>query len=180
MRCTSPGFLNNGVHDWVYTGNAAKAHVLASKALPNGSRYAREPRVDGEAFYITDGAPMLFWKFSRTILIGAGDRKLNGQMPVRIVQIPFGVVLLFATMGELTYKVFTFGHKVPKIVRHHFDFMRKGCWFSIEKARERLGYEPIFDTDEGIRRSVKWFREDQEGSRGSNSARYEKPLEEVH
>ena len=30
----------------------------------------------------------------------------------------------------------------------------KGTWFSIDKARQRLGYEPLVDVDEGIRRGV--------------------------
>ncbi|KAF4633338.1 hypothetical protein G7Y89_g4784 [Cudoniella acicularis] len=152
---------NKAVHDWVYTESAARAHVLASKALLDSHRQLKEVKVDGEAFFITDGNPMLFWDFSRKVLTQAGDRKLNGETPVKIIQIPFGVMLFFASIGELSYKVFTLGYKSPKMARHHFDFMRKGCWFSIEKARVRLGYRPVCDTDEGIRRSVKWFQEVQ-------------------
>ncbi|KAF2478408.1 NAD(P)-binding protein [Lindgomyces ingoldianus] len=133
---------NNAVHDWVYTQNAALANVLAAKALLRETSQAIDLGINGEAFYITDGGPMLFWDFPST----------------RIIKVPFGVVLFFAAVGERTYNIFTFRRKTLKMSPHHLDFTRKGYWFSIDKARVRLGYKPIRDTDEGIRRSVTWFR----------------------
>ena len=164
---------NEAVHDWVYTGNAARAHVLASKTLLDSSRHPSKLRVDGEAFFITDGKPVSFWEFSRRVLVEAGDSKLKRQPAVKILQVPFGVMLFIASMGEISYKVFTLGSKRPKMGRHHFDFMKNGCWFSIEKARERIGYVPLCDTYEGVRRSVKWFRKGQIESTGEAASESE-------
>lgn len=152
---------NTSVQDWVYTKNVALAHVLAAKALLRDCPLYSSTKVHGEAFYITDGLPMRFWDFSRKMLIQAGDKRLIKDPPEKIITIPFEVMLCFAGFGELLYQVFTFGHRSPKMSRHHFDFMKRGCWFSIEKARQRLGYMPICDTEEGIRRTVAWFKATQ-------------------
>ncbi|KAJ4356725.1 erg26, C-3 sterol dehydrogenase [Didymosphaeria variabile] len=54
---------NKPLHEWIYVESAAHAHVLATKALLNTAR-SDEKRVDGEAFFITDGEPVRFWDFA--------------------------------------------------------------------------------------------------------------------
>ncbi|KAI8299946.1 Sterol-4-alpha-carboxylate 3-dehydrogenase, decarboxylating [Colletotrichum sp. SAR11_59] len=59
---------NSNLFSTTYVGNAADAHIAASDKLltaPEG--------VAGEAFFITNGPPMKFWDFSRTMWKAAGD-----------------------------------------------------------------------------------------------------------
>jgi sterol-4alpha-carboxylate 3-dehydrogenase (decarboxylating) len=42
-----------------------------------------------------------------------------------------------------------------------FEYMKTGYWFNIGKARDVLGHEPVFGTEEGVRRSVGWFSEEK-------------------
>jgi sterol-4alpha-carboxylate 3-dehydrogenase (decarboxylating) len=35
-----------------------------------------------------------------------------------------------------------------------FEYMKTGCCFDIGRARDVLGYEPVFGTEEGVKRGV--------------------------
>jgi dihydroflavonol-4-reductase len=47
----------------------------------------------------------------------------------------------------------------PPLSRRRLRFFRNNRAFSIAKARRRLGYEPRVVLDEGMRRTVAWYRE---------------------
>lgn len=137
---------NEKVFEHVYVENAIHAHILASKAL----LHHREPKVDGEAFFITDGQPLKYYDFARKIWVTAGDK--SEKKDIRVVS----THLVLSTVGitEWLYLIFTFGTKKPDVMRKDVLALEKGTWFSIDKARQRLGYEPVVDVDEGIRRGV--------------------------
>ncbi|KAF2478394.1 C-3 sterol dehydrogenase/C-4 decarboxylase-like protein [Lindgomyces ingoldianus] len=140
------------VHEWLYIENAVLAHVLATRKLlgdPHG--------VCGEAFFITDGTPMKFHQFTRAIFKEAGDRNMNSQNPKFIV-IPFWLLFPLLAVWEWVYRIATLCRKWPYVSRQNFLYIRKGIRISIEKSRERLGYEPKVTTEEGICRTVAWFK----------------------
>ena len=47
----------------------------------------------------------------------------------------------------------------PPLHRRRVRFFRNNRAFSIEKARERLGYAPQVSLEEGMARTVAWYRE---------------------
>lgn len=47
----------------------------------------------------------------------------------------------------------------PPIYRRRVDFFTKSRFFTNAKAERLLGYRPLVDSDEGIRRTVEWYRE---------------------
>ena len=72
---------NQSLFDWVSVANVAQAHLLAAQAL------LRQPeddgqKVDGEAFFITDGNPIPFWTFERLVWYAAGDRTTLEEVTV--------------------------------------------------------------------------------------------------
>jgi sterol-4alpha-carboxylate 3-dehydrogenase (decarboxylating) len=146
-------------HEWVYTSNVAQAHLLAAKALLDRFHTSTDMRVDGEAFFVTDDSPMRFWEFSRKVWIAAGDEYLTGPNKPRIVQIPFWIVIMAVSAGESIRKFLNTGAHELKLSRHHLEYMRAGCRLSVEKAKTRLGYQPVCNTDEGIKASVSWFQD---------------------
>jgi sterol-4alpha-carboxylate 3-dehydrogenase (decarboxylating) len=147
---------NKAKHEWLYFDNAAHAHVLAAKALLDQHSRPLNARVDGEAFFITDGAPVKFWDFSRKLWAAAGDTRCTD--PTKIKQVPMGLAVLVATVVEWALWIFTLGKKKTNLSAAQLHYINRGSWWSIEKARERLGYEPICSTDEGVRRTVEWFQ----------------------
>ena len=145
---------NKTLFDFVSATNAAQSHLLAADAL-RGKHDNGSPKVDGEAFFITDVKPTLFWDYERQIWSAAGDK----TAPEDITVIPAWLVLNLASLVELLYWAFTLGLKRPKVFRR--QIMAYACTtrtYSIKKARERLGYKPVDDRDEQIRKGIEWAR----------------------
>jgi sterol-4alpha-carboxylate 3-dehydrogenase (decarboxylating) len=73
-----------------------------------------------------------------------------------ITVIPVWFVMAMTGITEWVYWFATFGRKQPEPSRKALRYLKRGVSYDITKARERLGYQPVVGTDEGIRRSVKW------------------------
>lgn len=146
---------NDKYFEHIYVKSAALAHVLAAKALLDGLHITPQSKVDGEAFFISDGAPMKFWDFTRAVWAAAGDT----TRPEDVKVIPMWLALSLVSIVEWSYWLFTFGKKSPALRRLNLEAIDTGHRFSIEKARSRLGFQPICDTREGIKRTVAWFKE---------------------
>ena len=148
---------NKNLYDSIYVGNAASAHINAAKALLKNDD--SDLKVDGEAFFITDDAPIPFWDFQRKIWAAAGDRTPLTDIYV----VPAWVGMAMAGIVEFFFLVFTLGQKLPpKTLRR--DVLRYAITnrtFCIDKAKERLEYKPLFDTNEGIKRGVEWALQNQ-------------------
>ena len=142
---------NKNLTDQVYAGNAATAHVLAAKALLNPT-LARGP-VAGEAFNITDGAPIFFWDFCRIVWRAAGDTTELKDVKV----IPAWLALQMANVTEGLYWITTFGSKRPKTLnRLTVEFCLRTYTYDISKARRVLGYEPEVNREAVIKKAIEW------------------------
>ncbi|KZW01135.1 hypothetical protein EXIGLDRAFT_761144 [Exidia glandulosa HHB12029] len=112
--------------------------------------------VAGQAFFITNGEPVTFWSYTRAVWAAYAD----GYNPnKRVVVLPKSIALMigsvmdviaWATGAQLTLSTF----RVTLTTAHR--------WHNIEKARRVLGYEPDVGLEEGIRRSVAWFKENEQ------------------
>ena len=148
---------NKSLIDPLSVTNAARSHLYAAKALckqkEDQSRRIDNRRVDGEAFFITDDNPTPFWTFSRLIWSTAGDK--TAQKEITIVSA--WLMLSLASTVEWLYWAFTLGLKRPQYLKRYImEYTCKPRTYSIQKARERLGYEPVDDRDEQIQRGVEW------------------------
>jgi sterol-4alpha-carboxylate 3-dehydrogenase (decarboxylating) len=132
--------------------------VSATQSVPDNKK------VSGEAFYITDDSPMRLWDFSRKVWQTAGIA-VPPQEKIKVI--PMWLAMVIAHVLEWGYWVVG-TKKKPPIKVNDLKFMKGGFRFSIDKTKERLGYRPIWDTDEGIRRSVKWFQEQKTKFDGGN------------
>ena len=142
---------NANLYDSIYVGNAASAHIAAAKALlmNDGS----DAKVEGEAFFITDDAPIPFCDLQRKIWAAAGE-----EIPLaKVYVIPAWVGMAMAAMVEYLFWVITLDQKLPPktLRRHVLRYAVTNRTFCIKKAKERLGYKPLVDTNEGIKR-VEW------------------------
>ncbi|KAM0802923.1 C-3 sterol dehydrogenase/C-4 decarboxylase family protein [Usnea florida] len=148
---------NTNLYDSIYVGNAASAHVKAAKALLMDDRPGL--KVDGEAFFVTDDSPIPFWDFQRKIWAAAGDKTPLDKVHV----IPAWVGMALATVVEYLFWICTLDQVLPPktlrrdVLRYTFTYRT----FCIEKAKERLGYKPLIDTNEGIKRGVEWALQNQ-------------------
>ncbi|KAI9847168.1 MAG: erg26, C-3 sterol dehydrogenase [Sclerophora amabilis] len=165
---------NDNLFDFTYVGNAAHAHVLAAVALLGTHSESQlkvqaaseddssapwipsDERVDGEVFHVTNDSPIYFWDFPRLVWRCAGDTRGNN-----VWVIPKDWGLLLATIFEWVF--WLWGGK-PNLTRREVNYACITRYYSCDKAKRRLGYEPITGLEEGIRRGVTWAlkREEQE------------------
>ncbi|MEE8161822.1 MAG: NAD-dependent epimerase/dehydratase family protein, partial [Acidobacteriota bacterium] len=78
------------------------------------------------------------------------------EVPIQIRHFPFWPVWTAAWACEMVCKPFRLS---PPIFRRRVDWFRQVRAFSIEKARQELGYQPNVDLKEGLAETAKWYRE---------------------
>ncbi|CAG7851225.1 SubName: Full=Related to ERG26-C-3 sterol dehydrogenase (C-4 decarboxylase) {ECO:0000313/EMBL:CCA74852.1} [Serendipita indica DSM 11827] len=110
----------------------------------------------GQAFYITNGEPIMFWDYVHAVW------KEMGHVPTSRIVIPATVGLWLATAAE--WWAWLTG-KTPGFTRERVGYSVSHRWFNIEKARRVLGYEPDVGIQDGIKISAKWYLE----SKGVNA-----------
>lgn len=153
---------NDNLFDFTYVGNVAYAHMLAGNLLlATYDRYESNQggpldheRVDGEAFNITNNSPVYFWDVTRAMwaLIG------KVVEPDQVWALPEG---LLGPIGGLAETILGLFGKTPRLTRRVVRYSCMTRYFSIDKARYRLTYEPVVPVDEGIARAVGYVVETQ-------------------
>ena len=149
---------NKNYFDFTYVQNVVQAHVVAMRKLTDTSRLSIQPsaeeRVDGEAFFITNDQPLLFWNYARAIWSAAGDKTEVKDVWV----IPKGLALMLATILEWMFWILFWGRKQPNLTRTKIKYSTMNRTYCIDKAKKRLGYQPTVSIEDGIVRSVQWYR----------------------
>jgi len=124
--------------------DAARAHILALKEVMKPSN-----EVHGEAFYIIGPKPLSFWTMARIVWSEAGW--IQDKAPTII---PEWIARIVAATSEVLLRPFG---REPHLSTHVIRFMC-GTWtYNGRKACDVLGYKPQSDTEEELRRSVRWY-----------------------
>lgn len=143
--------------DFTYIDNLIDALLLADEAL------AKKPdEVNGEAFFITNGEPMGFWDFVGDVLAEMKLPPIRAAMPYHIAYAAAAVAEGIDALrgGKLGTANGLSRFAVKYMCTHHY--------FSIEKARRVLGYEPKVSVREGITRTIAtWPAEEKAPARKS-------------
>ncbi|ROT37284.1 3-beta hydroxysteroid dehydrogenase/isomerase [Sodiomyces alkalinus F11] len=146
--------------DFTYVGNVAHAHLLAARLLLVTHRAGASSipldyeRVDGEAFFVTNDSPVYFWDFARAVWRAAGSDKGTGH--VWAMSKELGLVLGFCS--EVFFHILG---KPPTFTRQRCTYSCMTRYYNISKAKRVLGYQPIVSLDDGIKRGVRWFLEQE-------------------
>ncbi|KAJ1966672.1 erg26, C-3 sterol dehydrogenase [Dispira parvispora] len=141
---------NRTLTDFTYVTNVAHAHTLAVEKLPTDDRIA------GEAFFITNDSPVLFWDQLR----GLWSLVSNDIRPWVVIPDAVAYAIYYLVYYVLALlSLFIPGFKsnaafvIKLLLTHRF--------YNITKAKTLLGYHPIVSLDDGYRRSVEWYLESQ-------------------
>jgi nucleoside-diphosphate-sugar epimerase len=131
--------------DFTYIDNLIDALLLADESL------ARDPGLGGRAYFVTNGEPMAFWEFIDRVLVALGKPPTRGR-------VPYPIAYAAATIVEWSRALR--GDRRPEdgFTRFAVRYMCTDHWFSIDRARRELGYEPKVSIEEGIRRTVEALR----------------------
>ena len=115
--------------DIVHVEHAATAHVLALEKL-----LVKDSAVNGQAFFITDGQPVACWEWITAILNCA-------QVKVPEGAISYKMAYRIGAMLETLYTVLRIPRE-PRMTRFVAAQLALDHYFSIDKARRLLGYDP--------------------------------------
>lgn len=142
LRCVGDGM---NLIDTVHVENAATAHVLALQRMLDDDRDAM-----GRAYFITDGHPVPCWSWITTILQSAGLQPPTRRISLKTAYAMGGTL-------ELIYKLLGKSSE-PPMTRFVASQLGVDHYFSIQAARDRLGYQPARDRDSRIAELQAWLR----------------------
>ncbi|XP_062818069.1 short-chain dehydrogenase/reductase family 42E member 1 isoform X2 [Anolis carolinensis] len=143
--------------DFVHVDNLVQAHLLAAEALGPGKAH----RAAGQAYFISDGRPVNNFEFFRPLVEGLG-------YPFPALRLPLGLVYFLAFLTEMLHRaVGRLCDFQPLLTRTEVYKTGVTHYFSTEKARRELGYEP---RQHGLEDVVRWFRSRGHGRRAGGGA----------
>jgi nucleoside-diphosphate-sugar epimerase len=125
-------FLNN-----TYAGNLVDAIFLALE----------KPSAEGEIFNIRDERLVTREEFVGTIADYL-NKPRPGKVPLPVARVLCNV---FEAIGKAIGK-----REAPMLTKARLKFMTLNLDFSIAKAKERLGYRPRVDFQDGMREALDW------------------------
>ena len=129
--------------DYVYIDNLVDAELRAAERLVEGSP------VCGEAYFLSDETPINAGQFSIELV------KNMGLAP-RLVRVPDPVARAMGVAMERIYQAL--GVAKPLFTEANVKLCDIDHYFSIDKAKRDLGYRPLVDTEEGLRRTAEEAR----------------------
>ena len=125
----------------IYVRDAACGILLASEA----------PQAEGRSYLLVNDEPVTQKDF-----IGAIAAALDAPEPIR--RVPYRLVVKLAAAGEAVARLAR-TRRPPPVMRYGIQLLGGENRFRIARAREELGFEPLVDLAEGVRRSVEWYRQ---------------------
>lgn len=131
--------------DVVHVDNAADAHVLALERLSAG-----DAAVNGQAFFVTDGRPLECWDWISKILRAAGV-----DVPQR--SISYKAAYRLGGVLETIYRLAGIAAE-PPMTRFVAAQLALDHYFSIDKARRLLNYQPADDLERRLAECEPWLR----------------------
>jgi 3beta-hydroxy-Delta5-steroid dehydrogenase / steroid Delta-isomerase len=125
-----------------YVHNLIHGFILAAQHLVPGGT------APGQAYFINDADPINMFEFARPVIEACGESwpriRVNGPM-VR------------AAMTGWQRMHFRFGIPAPLLEPLAIERLYLDNYFSIDKARRDLGYEPLFTTDKAMSECVPYY-----------------------
>jgi nucleoside-diphosphate-sugar epimerase len=108
-----------------------------------------EPAASGETFIITDGLDISWHTFAAKVATALGARQPRFSLPYAVA---------YAAAGAMEAVHVALQRSAPPLLtRYRISNAGRDYHFSIEKARQVLGYHPRVDLDTAIERSARWY-----------------------
>lgn len=111
---------------------------------------ASHPAAAGRTYLITDERPITWRAYFEAIASALGTRLSPVSVPGRLVSL---------VAGPVEDAVARFApHAAPPLTRYRARLLRHDLVFRSERAYRELGYRPEVSFEEGLRRTVEWYR----------------------
>jgi 3beta-hydroxy-delta5-steroid dehydrogenase/steroid delta-isomerase len=118
-----------------YVHNLIHGFILAAEHLVPGGT------APGQAYFVNDGEPINMFEFSRPVVEACGE-------PFPTFRVPGRLVWLAMTAWQFLH--FRFGLPKPLLEPLAIERITLDNYFSIDKAKRDLGYEPLFTTEQAM------------------------------
>jgi len=132
--------------DISYIDNVAEAHLLALINL------VETGTANGLAFFISQGEPVNLWKWTNDFFASMGIQPVEKQ-------VAFKTAYRLGWILEVAYKLFRVNNE-PRMTRFLAEQLAKSHYFNTSAAKNILKYEPLVSTEDGLRKTVEWFKKD--------------------
>lgn len=123
-----------------YVGNLVDAFFLAVES----------PAAVGQVYNVTDGDGMTKQRFIDAVADGLGLVKPRQILPLPLANLIAWFLLRHPRLAGLV--------GAPKLTAAQRKFLLLNLDFSIEKAKRELGYQAKIPFEEGMQRTLEWFR----------------------
>lgn len=133
--------------EWVYIGNLVYAHLLAGEKLLQQNV---KSVIAGKTYFISDWEPVNQWEFFRPLIEGLGYTFPRIRLPESLMFFTawiFEIIFLSWIGRTFPHQPFLTRMEVAKITCPHY--------FSVERAKKELGYEPLVKMKDAMARTVK-------------------------
>jgi nucleoside-diphosphate-sugar epimerase len=132
----------SGDFRWVGGGR----HLTSTTHIDNtveGLIRAAERGRGGRAYFVTDGAPVVFRDFVGELIATQGVTPPTGSVPTPVAR-------AVAAAGETAWKLLPL-RGAPPLTRFASWVASQECTIDDHRAREELGYTPVISREEGMR-----------------------------
>lgn len=136
--------------DMVHVTNAVDAHFLAEAALEKCHVAQDGSSVNGRAYFITNGEPVVLWEWINQLLVALGQPPITKHVSLRAARAA-------GALCELAWRLLPIRGE-PPMTRFTASELAKDHWFDIGAARRDLGYAPRVSMADGTRELVRALR----------------------
>jgi len=145
--------LKTGRFKFIGSGRHPLTLVYVGNLVDGLFRAATRPDVVGEAFLVTNGEAITRVRLLEIICEETG-------YPMPTAHAPTWLVRMVCPLFEGIYSLRR-GREPPLVNKMRLKFMATPLTYNIDKARRVLGYQPHVGTEESLRETLAWFRENR-------------------
>jgi nucleoside-diphosphate-sugar epimerase len=138
---TMTEMVRSGRWAWIGGGNHRTSTTHVDNVV-EGLVLGAERGRPGNAYFVTDGEPVVFRQFVSQLLESQGV-----EPPSRTLPAPVAGAL--AGIGEMAWRALPLPGR-PPLTRFAYWVSSQECTIRIDKAREQLGYSPVKSREEGL------------------------------
>jgi len=133
--------IEKGQFAWIGGGRNRTATTHVDNVV-EGLLLAAERGRPGEAYFVTDGEPVVFREFVTAMLATQGVTPPDRSLPA-------WTAAPMARLAETTWKLLPL-KGTPPMTTFRSWLLTQDCTIEIAKARQELGYEPLVSRDQGL------------------------------
>jgi nucleoside-diphosphate-sugar epimerase len=142
--------IHKGLFRIIGTGNNLVSLCNIDNLIHGLLLAEKEQRAEGETYFLADARPYTVNEIAETIAKEEGK-----QLP--IPHMPFWAANILSIGLTLPSRIFGF---TSPLTRNTVNELKNNWFVDIKKAQSELGYQPIGELKDGVKKTVEWFMTD--------------------